>query len=81
MDEPTSSLDKNLEEKILKNIFQNFQSKTVIISLHKLELIKMFDYIIVFDEQKLYNFSKVEDINKDMKLSSFLESIKKNEKK
>ncbi len=81
MDEPTSSLDKNLEEKVLKNIFQNFQSKTVIISLHKLELIKMFDYIIVFDEQKLYNFSKVEDINKDMKLSSFLESIKKNEKK
>ena len=29
MDEPTSSLDKNLEEKVLKNIFQNFQSKTL----------------------------------------------------
>ena len=81
MDEPTSSLDKNLELNVLDNIFQNFKNKTIIISLHKLELIKKFDYIIVFDQKKLYSFTKVADIDNDIELTSFLENLKKNEKK
>jgi ATP-binding cassette, subfamily B, bacterial PglK len=81
MDEPTSSLDKNLELNILDNIFQNYKNKTILISLHKLELINKFDYIIVFDQKKLYSFTKVVDIDSDVKLLSFLENLKKNENK
>lgn len=81
MDEPTSSLDKKLELEIMNNIFQAYKDKTIIISLHKLELIEKFDYLIIFDQKKLYSYTKVTDINKNIELLSFIENLKKNEKK
>ena len=81
MDEPTSSLDKKLELEIINNIFQAYKDKTIIISLHKLELIEKFDYLIIFDQKKLYSCTKVADINKNIELLSFIENLKKNEKK
>jgi ATP-binding cassette, subfamily B, bacterial PglK len=81
MDEPTSSLDKKLELEIINNIFQAYKDKTIIISLHKLELIEKFDYLIIFDQKKLYSYTKVADINKNIELLSFIENLKKNEKK
>ena len=81
MDEPTSSLDKKLELEILNNIFQTHKDKTIIISLHKLELIEKFDYLIIFDQKKLYSFSKVADINKNIELLEFINNMKKNENK
>ena len=81
MDEPTSSLDKKLELEIINNIFQAYKDKTIIISLHKLELIEKFDYLIIFDQKKLYSYTKVTDINKNIELLSFIENLKKNEKK
>ena len=81
MDEPTSSLDKKLELEILNNIFQTHKDKTIIISLHKLELIEKFDYLIIFDQKKLYSFSKVADTNKNIELLEFINNMKKNENK
>lgn len=77
MDEPTSSIDKSTEIKILSNIFENYKNKTIFVSLHKLELINLFDYLIVFDKKKLFSFTKVKDINKNDKLMSFLNKLKK----
>jgi len=33
--------------------FKEFKDKTIISSLHKLHLLKMFDYIYVFDKGKI----------------------------
>ncbi len=50
MDEPTSSVDTMNEIKIYENIFREFKGKTIISALHKLHLLKNFDYIYVFDK-------------------------------
>ena len=51
MDEPTSSLDRSLETKILDKIFKMYKNKTIIISLHKLELIEKFEYLMILDQK------------------------------
>ena len=53
MDEPTSSVDTINEIKIYNSIIKEFKDKTIISSLHKLHLLKMFDYIYVFDKGKI----------------------------
>lgn len=53
MDEPTSSVDTVNEIKIYQNIFNNFKDRTIISALHRLHLLKMFDYIYIFDKGKI----------------------------
>ena len=53
MDEPTSSVDTINEIKIYDNIFKEFKDKTIISALHKLHLLKNFDYIYVFEKGKV----------------------------
>ena len=50
MDEPTSSLDLATESTVLKNILYTFSQKTIIISLHRLHLLPIFDRIIMLDK-------------------------------
>lgn len=45
LDEATSSLDFETEEKIMSNIFKMKEFKTILISAHKLALLKNCDYI------------------------------------
>lgn len=45
LDEATSSLDFETEEKIMSNIFKMREFKTILISAHKLALLKNCDYI------------------------------------
>ena len=52
----------------------------IIISLHKLELLELFDYIIVLDQNKLFSFTEVKDINKNTELMAFLDNLKKTKK-
>ena len=53
MDEPTSSVDTVNEIKIYDQIMQEFKDKTVISAVHKLHLLKKFDYIYIFDKGKI----------------------------
>jgi len=53
MDEPTSSVDTINEIKIYNQIFREFKDKTIISALHKLHLLKNFDYIYIFDKGKI----------------------------
>lgn len=53
MDESTSSVDPVNEVKIYKNVFKSFKDKTIIASVHKLNLIHLFDRIYVFSNGKV----------------------------
>ena len=50
LDEPTSSMDPKNEIAIYKNIFEAFPQTCVISSVHRLNLLKMFDEIYVFSK-------------------------------
>jgi len=64
MDEPTSSVDTLNEVKIYENIFREFKDKTIISALHRLHLLKYFDYIYIFDKGKIVSQGTLEEIKK-----------------
>ncbi len=53
LDEPTSSVDVIIEEKIFKNIFEAFTDKAIVCSLHSLHLLPLFDQIYLFEDGKI----------------------------
>ncbi|KAF9762386.1 ATP-binding cassette sub-family B member 7, mitochondrial [Nosema granulosis] len=53
MDEPTAALDKNSEEDILRFILEQRKESTVIMILHNLELVKLFDKAIHIKNKKI----------------------------
>ncbi len=55
LDESTSSVDSVNEVKIYKNIFENFKQATIIASIHKMNLLKYFDRIVILDSGKIKN--------------------------
>ena len=55
LDEPTSSLEHNLEKKIISKILKYFANKTIIAITHKEAVAKKFNKILVFKNKKLVN--------------------------
>ncbi|MEM1326292.1 MAG: ABC transporter ATP-binding protein [Bacteroidota bacterium] len=53
LDEPTSSVDPKTELLIYKAMFEQFQDKAIISSLHRLHLLPQFDYIYVLDQGRV----------------------------
>jgi ABC-type multidrug transport system fused ATPase/permease subunit len=51
--ESTSSVASASEVQIYKNIFSQFSGKTFIVSIHKMNLLKYFDRIIIFEKGKI----------------------------
>lgn len=49
LDESTSSVDPENELEIYRNIWAAFPDKTIIASIHKLNLLKLFDRIVIFE--------------------------------
>lgn len=49
LDESTSSVDPLNEAKIYENIFARFKDKTILASIHKLNLLRYFDRIVIFE--------------------------------
>jgi ABC-type multidrug transport system fused ATPase/permease subunit len=49
LDEATSSLDNEIEESILIDMFSNFPDKSIVMIIHRLHILKHFDKIVVFD--------------------------------
>ena len=64
LDEPTSSVDSLNELKIHKQVFKEFKSKTIISSIHRLNLLDNFDYIYMFDKGKIIAEGTLKDIMK-----------------
>ncbi|HEY0272138.1 MAG TPA: ABC transporter ATP-binding protein, partial [Chitinophaga sp.] len=53
LDEPTSSVDPKTEMQIYEDLFQAFAGKAVISSLHRLHLLRLFDYVYVLRQGRI----------------------------
>jgi ABC-type multidrug transport system fused ATPase/permease subunit len=53
MDEPTSSVDPKTELKIYERMFEEFEGKAVLSSLHRLHLLTLFDYVYVLENGRI----------------------------
>jgi ABC-type multidrug transport system fused ATPase/permease subunit len=50
LDEPTSSIDPRTEKIIYNNLFEGFENKVIISSLHRMHLLTQFDYIYILKD-------------------------------
>ena len=78
-DESTSSVDSFTENKIYEKIFYEYKDKSILASIHKLNLLKFFDRIIILEDGKIVDTGSFEELlgrNKKFK-SDWEKSIKK----
>jgi ABC transport system ATP-binding/permease protein len=74
LDEPTSGLDPATEEKIMKLFRQIAESgRTVILTTHAMENVKLFDKIVLLMRGKLVFYGKPDEALKHVGASSFKE--------
>ena len=74
LDEPTSGLDPGTEEKIMKLFRQIAESgRTVILTTHAMENVKLFDKIVLLMRGKLVFYGKPEEALAHVGASSFKE--------
>ncbi|MEP6902763.1 MAG: FHA domain-containing protein, partial [Actinomycetota bacterium] len=72
LDEPTSGLDPATEEKIMKLFRQIAESgRTVILTTHAMENVKLFDKIVILMRGKLAFYGKPDEALKHLGASSF----------
>ncbi len=62
LDEPTSSLDTATEMEVYKNIFKEFEGKTVISTIHRLHLLPLFQKIYFFSEGRIVGAGTLSDL-------------------
>lgn len=53
LDEPTSSLDPKTELLVYERLFTAFPDKTIVSTLHRLHLLRFFDYIYYMEEGRI----------------------------
>lgn len=53
LDEPTSSVDPKTELLIYEKMFERFRDKAVVSALHRLHLLRFFDYIYILDQGRV----------------------------
>jgi len=61
-DEATSALDTHNEAVIMRNIYNNFENKTLIIIAHRLSTIKNVDVIYVFNDGRIVERGNHQDL-------------------
>jgi ATP-binding cassette subfamily B protein len=62
LDEATSAIDNLTEEAVMKNVMALLEGKTVIAVAHRLDSIKAFDKIILFQEGEIAEQGKFSDL-------------------
>jgi len=67
LDESTSSVDPENEAKIYEDIFKEYQDKTILASIHKMNLLKYFDRIVMFENGKIVDEGTFESLLKKNK--------------
>ncbi len=67
LDESTSSVDPENEMEVYKNILKNFNDRTIISSIHKMNLLKFFDRIIMFEDWEIVDEGSFEKLLKNNK--------------
>ena len=53
IDEGMNQMDKNLERRILKRMFDKYFDKTIIIVSHRLENMDLFDKVVLMENGKI----------------------------
>ena len=64
MDEPTSSVDPRTEKLIYTSMFDTFEGKAVISSLHRLHLLTQFDYIYILRNGQVVDEGTFDHLNR-----------------
>lgn len=67
LDEPTSSVDSENELAIYKSIFDKYKNKTIISAIHRLHLLRNFDYIYFFKDGKIISEGTLHTLMSDAK--------------
>jgi ATP-binding cassette, subfamily B, bacterial len=62
MDEPTSSVDPKTEVLIYERLFENFADKAIVSSLHRLHLLRYFDYVYVLSQGRVVDEGTFEQL-------------------
>ncbi|MCU0381446.1 MAG: ABC transporter ATP-binding protein/permease [Chitinophagaceae bacterium] len=65
LDEPTSSVDPKTELRIYEELFREFSNKAMVSSLHRLHLLRYFDYIYVMDKGRVVAEGSLQALLKD----------------
>lgn len=65
LDEPTSSIDTQNELIIFQNIFAKFKKKSIIASVHRLHLLRLFEEIYFFKDGKIIASGSLEELLKN----------------
>lgn len=79
LDEPTSSVDSDNESRIYQNIFKHYKNKTIISSIHRLHLLRCFDYIYYFESGKIIAEGNFETLLTDDKFKGLWENYSRKE--
>ena len=66
LDEPTSMMDNGTETKIIKNLTNYLEGKTVILVTHRPSLLKLVENMMVFDEGRLMLQGSKDDVLKKL---------------
>lgn len=53
LDEPTSSLDPRTEQLLYRRLFEAYPEQTIISTLHRLHLLRHFDYVYILDRGRV----------------------------
>jgi len=67
LDESTSSVDPENEAHIYEDIFKMYKGKTILASIHKMNLLKYFDRIVMFENGKLVDEGTFDELLKKNK--------------
>lgn len=86
LDESTSSVDMENEMKIYQNIWKEFTGVTIIASIHKMNLLKLFDHIFMFEKGTIAGHGTFDELlqkNKSFKAAwkEFIKTEQGSEKK
>ena len=67
LDEPTSSVDPKTEAAIYEHLFEAFKDKVMISALHRLHLLRHFDYVYVLRQGRVVAEGTFEDLLRNSK--------------
>lgn len=62
LDEPTSNVDPSTEMVIFERLFGRLSEKCIVCALHRLHLLKLFDYIYVFKEGQIVEEGSLDEL-------------------
>ena len=62
LDEPTSGVDPKTESRIYENMFRAFSDKAMVSALHRLHLLRYFDYVYVLSQGRIVDQGTFQDL-------------------